>query len=67
MCCWDELKSLRAQSVGEVMRAVFRICGNESQPHRPANYSKSWLRPWQQRQAVIEIPPAKRFTTHLEN
>ena len=30
-----ELKSLRGQSAGEVrlvMRAVFRICGNESQP-----------------------------------
>ena len=32
MQCWGELKSLRAQSVGEVMRAIFRICGNESQP-----------------------------------
>ena len=32
---WGELKSLRGQSVGEVrlvMRAIFRICGNESQP-----------------------------------
>ena len=32
---WGELKSLRAQSVGEVsvvMRVIFRICGNESQP-----------------------------------
>ena len=31
---WGELKSLRGQSVGEVglvMRAVFRICGKESQ------------------------------------
>ena len=40
MRCWGELKSLRAQSVGEVTayysgliaRAIFRICGNESQP-----------------------------------
>ena len=35
MRCWGELKSLRGQSVGEVrlvMRAIFRICGNESQP-----------------------------------
>ena len=37
MGCWGELKSLRAQSVGEVseylvMRAIFRIRGNESQP-----------------------------------
>ena len=35
MLCWGELKSLRGQSVGEVrlvMRAIFRICGNESQP-----------------------------------
>ena len=40
MRCWGELKSLRAQSVGEVSayysglvaRAIFRICGNESQP-----------------------------------
>ena len=38
MRCWGELKSLRAQSVGEVsayyivvVRAVFRICGNKSQ------------------------------------
>ena len=33
--CWGELKSLRGQSVGEVrlvMRAIFRICGDESQP-----------------------------------
>ena len=30
MRCWGELKGLRAQSVGEVMRAIFRICGNES-------------------------------------
>ena len=32
---WGELKSFRGQSVGEVrivMRAMFRICGNESQP-----------------------------------
>ena len=39
MPCWDELKSLRAQSVGEVMRAIFSICGNESQAHRRANSS----------------------------
>ena len=35
MLCCGELKSLRRQSVGEVrlvMRAIFRICGNESQP-----------------------------------
>ena len=34
MLCWGELKSLTGQSVGEVsvMRAIFRICGNESQP-----------------------------------
>ena len=35
MHCWGELKCLRSQSVGEVrlvMRAIFRICGNESQP-----------------------------------
>ena len=38
MCCLGELNSLRAQSVGEVsgyklvMCAVFRMCGNESQP-----------------------------------
>ena len=38
MPCWGELKSLRGQKVGEVrlhatvMRAIFRICGNESQP-----------------------------------
>ena len=35
MRCWGELKSLRGQSVGEVrlvMRAIFRICGNQSQP-----------------------------------
>ena len=35
MRCWGDLKSLRGQSVGEVRlvtRAVFRICGNESQP-----------------------------------
>ena len=40
MRCWGQLKSLRAQSVGEVSayysgvvaRAIFRICGNESQP-----------------------------------
>ena len=36
MHCWGEVKSLRAQSVGEVsilvMRAVFRICGNQGQP-----------------------------------
>ena len=37
MHCWGELKSLRAQKWwrGEcvlVMRAIFRICGNESQP-----------------------------------
>ena len=30
MRCWGELKSLRAQSVGEV--SSYRICGNESQP-----------------------------------
>ena len=32
---WGELKSLRGRSVCEVrlvMRAIFRICGNESQP-----------------------------------
>ena len=41
MRCWGELKSLRAQSVGEVrlvMHAIFRICGNESQP-RKAGYA----------------------------
>ena len=35
MRCWGELKSLRAQSVGEVSvvtLVMFRICGNESQP-----------------------------------
>jgi len=35
MRCWGELRSLRGQSVGEVrlvMRAVFRICGNEIYP-----------------------------------
>ena len=35
MRCWGELKSLRGQSVGKVrlvMRAIFRICGNQSQP-----------------------------------
>ena len=35
MRCWGELKSLKAQSGGQcvlVMRAVFKICGNESQP-----------------------------------
>ena len=35
MHCRDELKSLRDQSVGKVRQvvlAVFRICGNESQP-----------------------------------
>ena len=36
MRCGSEVKSLRAQSVGEVsilvMRAVFRICGNQGQP-----------------------------------
>ena len=36
MRCWGELKGLRAQSDSEVsaysgMRAIFRICGNESQ------------------------------------
>ena len=30
MRCWGEVKSLRAQSVGEVN--AYRICGNESQP-----------------------------------
>ena len=32
---WGELKSLRSQSVGNVrlvMRAIFSVCGNESQP-----------------------------------
>ena len=32
MRCWGELKGLRAQSVVEVMRAIFRICGNKSHP-----------------------------------
>ena len=35
MRCWGELKSLRGQSVGKVslvMRAIFRVCGNQSQP-----------------------------------
>ena len=35
MRCWGELKSLRGQSVGKVslvMRAIFRIWGNQSQP-----------------------------------
>ena len=33
--CWGELKSLRGESVGkvrQVVHAVFRMCGNESQP-----------------------------------
>ena len=35
MHCWGELESLGGQSVGEVrlvVRTIFRICGNESQP-----------------------------------
>ena len=39
MHCWGELKILKAQSVGEVIRqcilvthAFLSICGNESQP-----------------------------------
>ena len=35
MHCWGELKSLGGQSVAEVrlvVRTIFRICGNESQP-----------------------------------
>ena len=46
MHCWDELKKLkrskcRGQCV-EVMAAIFRICGNESQPG--LQLVKSWLR-----------------------
>ena len=55
MHCRDELKSLRDQSVGKVRQvvlAVFRICGNESQPGLqiveeraipPAHYSSQLL------------------------
>ena len=35
MHCWGELESLGGHSVGEVrlvVRTIFRICGNESQP-----------------------------------
>ena len=50
MRCWGELKSLRAQSVGE--DGAYWSCVQfseylEMKVSQAYNLSKSWLRPWQ--------------------